>query len=487
MKIKILLRLLLMLTLTWLIVGQGKAQVATRAEARIIAEKWIRYIIDQNGKWNDSSFASIESVTDFTYGNRLLGYFFKVDPVGYIVVSYRKELGAVKAYSESSSVDPEDPYGMAALLRSCMLRLITSIEEKMGTIETINPEDLDTLLEINYASSWDFLEKYRSVRENQQPSGTTDNYQTPQVLLSTHWHQNEPYNNACPSMGCTQTDNGNAWVGCVATAGAQVMRYWCWPPYGVGSPYNDQIAWTDMPATVTAGSPAAQRAAVAELCHEIGLAVDMDYGCTGSMADTYDMDGVYSDVYHYSSNVDNIYRFAYSASDWFDQIQAQLNVNRPIQYRVEGHSIVCDGWQETTSPFQEWYHMNYGWGGSSDGWYLLDNLYLGGIFEEYIVIRIYPEVSLSSPVSGTYTRNASFPYRYFDRDATGSSATFSSGQYLQMLPGIKVTGTGTTTYVEFQGTSSLDTYIYTNGNPDNGIRIREGSIRMKNNGMLTTR
>ncbi len=48
-------------------------------------------------------------------------------------------------------------------------------------------------------------------------------------LLTTNWHQGEPYNNYCP-MG----DGGRCLVGCVALAAAQVMRYHRWPVLGKG-------------------------------------------------------------------------------------------------------------------------------------------------------------------------------------------------------------------------------------------------------------
>ena len=93
--------------------------------------------------------------------------------------------------------------------------------------------------------------------------------------LTSHWHQDSPYNNDCPDLGCTTTSNGRSVVGCVATAGAQIMYYWAWPPYGEGSPYSDTYDWPNMRDSVTTSSPAAQQAAVAELSHEVGLAVGM--------------------------------------------------------------------------------------------------------------------------------------------------------------------------------------------------------------------
>ena len=101
----------------------------------------------------------------------------------------------------------------------------------------------------------------------------------------------------------------------------------------------------------TTSSPAAVQAAVAELNHEVGVAVGMDYGCDASGAYTYDMVGVYIAIYYITiPPVSYTNRQCYTASDWFDLIKWNINANRPIHYRIPGHSIVCDGWQEIGSP-----------------------------------------------------------------------------------------------------------------------------------------
>jgi hypothetical protein len=487
MNMKILLRVLFPL-LFWINVSNITAQVATKEEANQIAEKWIQYTIDYFGNWNDSSSAHIESITDFTFNKRVVGYFCKINPSGYIVVSYRKELAAVKAFSDNCNINPEDMDGMSGLLKSSLFATINAIESRMGPIDLINPADLDTLLEINYASSWFFLENYRkeTILDGSSNPALTDNYQTPQILLKTLWDQNAPYNNDCPYFGCTTTSNGRAYVGCVATAAAQIMRYWCWPPYGVGEPYNDPIDWVNMPATVTTSSPPAQQAAIAQLSHEIGIATNMDYGCDGSGTQTSYMVDVFPDIYHYSVNAEEVDRINYYADEWFNIIKQQINVNRPIQYKIVGHSIVADGWLETQSPFQQWYHMNYGWSGSANAWYLLDALHLGDPDIEYMIVNIYPRVSLSSPLNiGTIGKLAWLPYRYFDRDATGTATTFSSGQYLQVLPNLKITGLGTTTNIIFQGSATDNTHIFMNGDPSKGVLIGNGELRLRNGGQIS--
>ena len=276
----------------------------------------------------------------------------------------------------------------------------------------------------------------------------------------------------------------------VATAGAQIMRYWNWPPNGVGTPYNDWIDWANMPDDF-AGCDwnQTQVDAVAELCHKVGIAVGMDYGCIGSGATTSDMEGVYENYYRYSTLCTRRSRNDYTQVGWFNLLKDQFNLNRPVQYRVTQHSIVGDGWQETVlAPphILREYHMNYGGEGpGSDTWYTLDGLPLGGIDEEYALINIHPACALGSWLSGGY-EPPSFPYRYFDRDATGDNAVFNAGHYLQFLPSITVTCTSTTGgKIEFRGLSTENSHLFTRGDElSTGINIYNGHVYLYQGGSI---
>ena len=124
--------------------------------------------------------------------------------------------------------------------------------------------------------------------------------------------------------------------------------------------------------------------------------------------------------------------------------------------------------------------MNYGWFGSShDAWYTLDGLYGGDPLDEYMLENIYPAQALGSLLSGIYTRNASFPYRYFDQDTTGDSAAFESGRNLQFLGGITATCTSSTGgSIRFYGSSSLNTRLFSDGDTTKGVRIHNGVIKL---------
>lgn len=479
------------LAVMWLAIP-ALAEMATKDEALTVAKNWVNLIVRKTGAWGDSNTPVVRDIQEFKRGERTIGYFCSVQPKGYIVISLRKELAPVKACSETCDLDPQCDQGMSDLIKGRMERILDKIEKKVGPIHLARTEDVSKLLEINYRRAWTALEADAATSERE--GGEATNYQAGDVLLTSSWYQGDPYNRQCPSPPSgDDCDQPRCVVGCVATAGAQIMRYWCWPPFGVGYPYDDPYDWVYMPDFITAQSPAAHINAVANLCREVGEAVGMDY-CGGekcaSTADTSDMEGVYENQFRYDTYCVKLDRSDYSASGWFNEIVIQISNNQPIHYRVPGHSIVADGWRIVTGIQQ--YHMNYGWGGgksdkpcwpsditNSNTWYTLDGLPCSDPTEEYMLVNIFPVQSVRHAIGGTYPR-LPFNYRYFNQDATGSG-TFEAGQYLQFLPRITVTSTG---LIQFKGTSSDGFRFFTRGDVSKGINVGNGGINLYAGGSI---
>lgn len=505
---------------TWLIIGllvtgvarpaaaQAPAsQLVTPDQARIVAQNWLSVMVTTTGSWAGVTDPKLLDLTELKHGERLVGYFYAVAPRGFMVVSLRQELAPVQAYSDENNLDPAGNLGMIDLIKVEMDDILTTIESQTGPIETASTAAVASQMEIDYRPVWQQL-SVDPAQFQQLVAAPEWNYQTGTFLLESRWHQGNPYNRSTPNG-----DGGRTVVGCVATAGAQVMKYWAWPPFGVGThsytwdgddscggsttggtlsaTYTDNYDWAHMANRYVIsgtgwmdenGNPltTTHLDAAAELSYETGVAVNMDYGRCESGAFTYDMEGVYESHYRYSTDVTKRDRNAYTATQWFDRIKAQLNVNRPIHYRVQGHSIVADGWRDTGNPVVHQYHMNYGWDDGNNTWWALDGLLFGGLNEEYVLEGIHPENTLGNALSGTYARNAAFPYRYFDVDTAGANVTFQSGQLLQFLPHITARAVGG--FIRFEGTSALNTRLFTRGDTARGVRIISGTLRLNNGG-----
>ena len=453
-----------------------QAEFVTKDQALRIANKWISFMVHKKGNWGGSPTAYVDEVLEFKRDDRLLGYYCRVIPNGFVIVSLLKELAPVKAYSSATDLDPNFDEGMTDLLKSCMERILNQAEDRLGPLDSVSSEDLGNVLGTTNRRAWIEIEQ-----------GVDMNYQEGDTLVDSNWHQGDPYNFYCPAPppGDDCTDP-RCLVGCVATAAAQIMKYWNWPPYGVNPGWDDTYNWVNMPNILTTSSPQAQIEATGELCYEIGVAVGMGYctseGCQSGVA-TSDMVPVYQNYYRYYPYVNVLYRAAANQINWFELIKTQINYNRPIHYRVEGHSIVCDGWREIGGAPLRQYHMNYGWADGATTWYSIDSL-IYGTTEEYMLTNIFPTQSIQGSLASSYPLPA-FPYRYFDRDATGTVSTFDAGQYLQFLPNVKVTCTsGSGNNVRFLSSSSQNTRLFTRGNTAIGAKLTGGGIKLSPNGGL---
>lgn len=211
-------------------------------------------------------------------------------------------------------------------------------------------------------------------------------------LMTTTWSQAPLYNWQCPY---SITDSNYAVTGCVATATAQIMKYWNHPAVGRGSHtympsgFVSQTAvfdttyydWAHMPNSLGPFSSEEEIDAVAQLMHHVGIAVEMNYGVHSSGASTID----YGDVnkpssenalktyFRYNQALFSASRADYSNAEWDSLLTNELNASRPILYSGNdsdgGHAFVIDGYDSLGL-----YHVNWGWGGHCDGYYTFDNL-----------------------------------------------------------------------------------------------------------------
>ncbi|MBN2543412.1 C10 family peptidase [bacterium] len=465
------------------------AEKVSREEALNAASNWVTLIQHQEGKWGRAEQAYIEEIQDFTFNEKVVGFFCPVAPKGFILVSPYKEMVPVKAYSDRNDLDPELSEGMTDLLKKAMAR---AMDNYFKLIESYSRDERGKGMRVH--PDWEelSLSSGRFEEELEENRIMTD-YSSGDYLLNSNWHQGDPFYNDVPTPGIMGSDCANAHcaVGCVATAGAQIMHYWNWPPYGDGgSPYTDSYAWLNMPDTLDGSSTPEQEAAVAELSQEVGEAVSMDYchdSCSSS-ASTANMVGVFKDHYYYSTDCERVNRTDYSLSGWFSALQNQFDKNCPVEYRIVGHAIVGDGYRWSGSIRQ--YHMNYGWSTTStDAWFSVDTLdqvdSTGTWEDEYMVQKICPTPPIQGAFSGSYTRNASFPYRYVPRDATCSStAEIGLGQTIQFLPHTEMKCDGDYIHFHNEEISGFVLRLFSINDRDvkAGMNIIDGGMKIYANG-----
>lgn len=202
-------------------------------------------------------------------------------------------------------------------------------------------------------------------------------------LVSTMWNQDWPYNALCPEDAAGP--GGRVYAGCVATAMGMVMKYWNHPQTGTGnhtyyaSGYGYQSAnfgnttylWDDMGDT--AGT---NYMPVATLLYHCGVAVNMDYAPDGSGAQSTAAASAMVNYFGYP-NAQYKSRDDYNATSWNALMKAQIDNGSPMYYSGSGsgggHAFVLDGYSTA-----DYYHFNFGWSGSGNGYFYTNNINPGG-------------------------------------------------------------------------------------------------------------
>lgn len=199
---------------------------------------------------------------------------------------------------------------------------------------------------------------------------------TGEKLLNTaKWNQGAPFNKYTPN---------NYVTGCVATAGAIVMKHHGYPAKGVGShsytwngqnltaSFEHDYDWANMPAKYTDGNDAAFDG-VARLMSDLGIAVNMQYANGGSASALEDLVTALKKYFGYSKYARYLKIEDLGAEAWNGRLRAEIDANRPVLYaasdaNVGGHSFVIDGYKD------ESFSVNWGWGGYCDGFYRIGAL-----------------------------------------------------------------------------------------------------------------
>lgn len=227
----------------------------------------------------------------------------------------------------------------------------------------------------------DLLKSYE-----RQIAALGDNYQANQtamraaftgekLLKTAEWNQMAPFNKYTPN---------NYVTGCVATAGAIVMKHHGYPAKGTGSHsytwngktltanFEHDYDWANMPAKYDGTNDAAFDG-VARLMSDLGVAVEMQYAKSGSGAYIGDMISALQTYFGYSKLTHLMSIDDMEAEAWKEKLRGEIDGNRPILYSASdassgGHSFIIDGYKD------ESFSVNWGWGGYCNGFYQIGAL-----------------------------------------------------------------------------------------------------------------
>lgn len=344
---KVLLTIVTWIICLWAVAGNVTPEEALQQATQFLQEKAAR----QGGHRNAAVAPQLEAV-----GVVSNLYVFNVaNDKGFIIVANDDRAFPILGYSNSGTLDLQNiPDNMRAWLQGYADEIAWVQQHDDGTLNGV------------------LSEKHRTAKAAIAP------------MITSRWSQGDPYNKLCPDY----QSGKRSVTGCVATAMAQVMNYRKWPAettaaipsytsssYSVsvsGIPAATPIDWANILDIYANGYSDAEATAIAELMHYCGVAVKMNYG-PSSGAHTHSVAHALKDYFNYKETTTYVNRSFYSYDDWIDMMYHELSQGRPIVYggqsSLEGHEFVIDGYDS-----EDYFHINWGWGGLSDDYFKLSAL-----------------------------------------------------------------------------------------------------------------
>lgn len=364
---------------------------------------------------------------------------FNIEGGGFVIASSDSRTRPILGYSPDGAVNPAD---MPDNLRWWL----TEYESQIAQLGSTTIENL-----------------HQAYKETSSTSSKDALPEAVAPMLLTAWNQYgngynslTPYDEVLASDSSVAIFDGHVTVGCGALAMAQIMRYWEFPTRGqghhsytqagenpcwrYGTLYADFANTTydygNMPYQLTDSSTTAQINAVATLAYHCGVACNMSYnndchGSSGAMIEAC-MSGM-QHFFHYSDDVAIEMKQYYYDNDWINLLKQDLAAGHPVFYCGQSydnpnegtilgaHAFVFDGYDSN-----DFFHVNWGWGGSCDGYYSVSVLRPLTQYDfttfQYCALNIHPcyepmpiltmgadlvldtsVIGLCTPVSGSYS------------------------------------------------------------------------------------
>ena len=330
-----------------------------------------------------SSHFQIADVRPWETGKRTIGFVVTLDPRGYVLFRADDDLFPIKSYSEHGGFEGLPPYFVE--------NLAGELEDELAVLQTRQQQ---ATVNDGQRTQWQALKNPAAGNAlvwsefGPSPQGIGG------PLVATRWDQGDPYNYYAPAA--SGGPGGRALAGCVAVAMGQILRYHAHPsavasnhtyidfrgsctgPHAVADVGLGPYEWTNMPVTLKTTNSVVEKQALGRLLYHCAVSVDMDFEgiASGAIPDV----AVPALRNYFAYDCDEIRnRSNFTASAWFNLVKTDIVANRPVGYGMYdtngfGHALVCDGYNDSGTMI----HLNFGWGGTADAWYSVNNTIFAG-------------------------------------------------------------------------------------------------------------
>ena len=461
----------LLASLLAIAVGVVCAAPITPEQAKRAVNKWLvaRPSAHMNARLGSAPApVPVETVADA--GGNALFHVVRIADGGYVVTSADDGVLPIIAFSEGDDLVRDESNPLWVMLNDDLPRRMESASKAPNSgLDAASSEWAD-LLSDDDSSGKDF-------GRSSIPDVRVD------VLVGSRWSQSTAKNDYCYNYYTP----GHSVCGCVATAGAQLIRFHEYPSSVRATTKTCSYNGTSGSYSITAGTynysnmvlaPAsasslstAQRQAIGKLCYDVGVSVNMSWTDNSSGAVTPYLADAFVGTFGYSNAKKKDNWSSTSPSNLTDAemkraIFANLDAGCPVILGIRGdggHAIVADGYGYYSGT--AYTHLNLGWAGSSDAWYALPDI--GTSYNFNIVYRIVYNVfpqKTGELLTGRVTNSSGAPLSGVTVTARNGSSTVFGSTNAKGIYALWVTGGKTwsvTASSSGYGEASCSTYVAT--------------------------
>ena len=352
--------------------------------------------------------AEIKGFSRIEHEGDVIAYVFNLNPSGFVVVASNDKVEPIVSFSREGYFDPLVHREFADMLISDLsLRYIEYKDnEKSGSAGGLSV----VWEKLSESGSYD-LGGGNAVDE------ISDVRVAP--FLETKWGQSSDDGSLSGELCYNYYTPNNYPAGCVATAVAQIVRYFEYPVVGVGSLFNSievdgevvspypylrggdgfggAYDYELMVGVTSNGVTEAQRSAIGGLLFDCGVALGSSYWESNTSAMLSNAKPALEYYFDYNSASGGWDEFSLM-NGLVEMINPNLDAGKPVFIGIadsnfsNGHAAVVDGYGFAGDIM--YHHLNMGWTGLSDIWYSLPNINTGsGLVYSAItecIYNIYP-------------------------------------------------------------------------------------------------
>jgi len=386
------------------------ADPTTAFQAEKVVHGWLKVDRRPLDTVLDGQISHVETFTD-NEGEPIY-YVVYLKPSGFVIVSADDLVEPIIGFAKGGTYDPSFDNPLGALVSRDLPCRITAARNLQSAIdERVQGKNLDfqqaasQISGLKAQKKWADFQDYADTikEENVFRSGKSADYKSdapglPSIsdvyvapLVQSQWSQGSVCLDYCYDY---YTPGPHYLCGCVATAMAQLMRFFEYPTDGIGihtfiikvdgtpqdantrggdgegGPYN----WDQMMLVPDCNITTIQRQAIGALCYDAGVSAHTVYNAGGSGSTPLDAKNALINTFLYSNAVNGT---VYSVgTNLNEMINPNLDTGYPVFLAIscptDGHAILTDGYGFDSSAL--YHHLKMGWSSWYDVWYNLPNM-----------------------------------------------------------------------------------------------------------------